>query len=314
MWNYFSQIFKSNERKYFPTNYEFTEEFKITLKEAYLFIENAIEVSFIKSKNSNAKAVLLTFNLQEQPFTLYIPAQSSDTAVYKYQDRPMICHKNHKYGNTKTRCRRKVVCRNCGKEHDTSDKTNQSPNEYKCVSCGQGHMAGSNNCEVKKIKADSRVGRRALQILTGEHESPRSHPQSYPTHFRYKMDPENKRTFNKWAIEKNFTQKIGSKPATIRTNNASQLLIDISNEKERKFLPITTTLCSSQFQERVDFEMFACDKIHQGQGLTYIHDYNIPDIEDHSRQLNKEYNLLDVKKLAWLKRKTLLLLHSYWIS
>ena len=61
-------------------------------------------------------------------------------------------------------------------------------------------MAGRNNCEGEKeqrvsknMQTDSRVGRlRALQILTGEDESPGSSPQSYPTHFRCKMDPEKK--------------------------------------------------------------------------------------------------------------------------
>ena len=43
------------------------------------------------------------------------------------------------------------------------------------------------------MQAESRVGRlRALQIMAGEDESPRSNPQSYPTHLRCKMDPENK--------------------------------------------------------------------------------------------------------------------------
>ena len=109
-------------------NCEFNEEFKRTLKEAYPFIENAIETSFIKSKKSNATAVLLTFNLQEQPYNLYIPGRPSNTAVYKYQARPMIGHKCHRYGHTKTRCRRKAVCRNFGEDDHTSDKTNKSPN------------------------------------------------------------------------------------------------------------------------------------------------------------------------------------------
>ena len=54
-------------------NCKFNEEFDRTLKEACPIIENAIEASFIKSKNSNASAVILTYNLQEQPYTLYIP-------------------------------------------------------------------------------------------------------------------------------------------------------------------------------------------------------------------------------------------------
>ena len=43
------------------------------------------------------------------------------------------------------------------------------------------------------MKAENRVGRRrALQILTGEDEFPRSNPHLYPTHFRCKTDPEKK--------------------------------------------------------------------------------------------------------------------------
>ena len=97
-------------------------------------------------------------------------------------------------------------------------------------------MVGNNNCEVerkkgqlKKMQADNRVVRqRALQILAGEDESPRLNPQSYPTHFTCKMDPGKKRLFNPWAIEKSLTQEIGSKPATIRSYNESEFIIEIS--------------------------------------------------------------------------------------
>ena len=110
------------------------------------------------------------------------------------------------------------------------------------------------------------------------------------------MNPERKRTFNPWAVEKSFTQEIGSTPATIRSNNESEFVIEISNEKESKILPTITSLCSPQFQERVEVEIFACDKMNQSQGLIYIHDCNIPDIEDYGSELKKEYNLIDVKK------------------
>ena len=91
-------------------------------------MKNALEARLIKSKNPNATAVLLTFNLQERPYTLYISGQPSDRSVYKHQDRPMICHKCQKYGHTKTRCRRKQVRRNSVEEDHTSDKTNQYQN------------------------------------------------------------------------------------------------------------------------------------------------------------------------------------------
>ena len=53
---------------------------------------------------------------------------------------------------------------------------------------------------------------------------------------------------------------------------------------------------SPQFQERVEVEIFACDHINQSKGLIYIHDYNIPDIDDYGCELKKEYNLSDVQK------------------
>ena len=96
-------------------------------------------------------------------------------------------------------------------------------------------MAGSDNCEVekkewvtKKMQADIRVGRRiALKILAEEDESPSSNPQSYPTHFKCKMDLEKKRKLNSYAIIKCSTQKIGSRLATIRSINESEFFFEI---------------------------------------------------------------------------------------
>ena len=109
------------------------------------------------------------------------------------------------------------------------------------------------------------------------------------------MDPEKKRTLNLWAIEKSFTQEIGSQPATIRSNNEFEIVIEISNEKLSKILPPITSLCSPQFQERIEVELFACDKINQSQCPIYINEYNIPDIKDYGRELKEKYNILDVK-------------------
>ena len=66
-----------------------------------------------------------------------------------------------------------------------------------------------------------------------------------------------------WAIEKSFSQETGSKPATIRSNKESKIVIEISNKKESEILPTITSLCSPQFQEMLKFEIFACDKINQ---------------------------------------------------
>ena len=253
----FHTFLNQTKRNIYLQNYELNEEFENSLKEAYPFIKNAIKANIIKLSKSNTTAIHLTFNLQEQPYTIYIPKQSSDTAAYNYQDPPMICDNCHKYEHTKTRCRRKGVWNNCGEDNLTNDKNNECPNESKCANCGERHMAGSNNCQIeikeriiKKMQADSRVGRRrALQFLAWEDESPRSNPQSHYTHFRCKMDPEKKRKFNPWAIEKSFTQEIGSKPATIRSNNESEFCIWISNKKENKILPTIKSYVLHNFKK-----------------------------------------------------------------
>jgi len=69
----FHKILNRTKGYIYKQNCELNKELKEKLKEAYLFIENAIEASFIMSRNSSTSAVLLTFNLQEPPYIIYIP-------------------------------------------------------------------------------------------------------------------------------------------------------------------------------------------------------------------------------------------------
>ena len=123
---------------------------KKTLKAEYSFIENITEASFIKSRNPNTAAVLVTFNLQEQPWKIYILGQPSETAVYKYQDWAMIYLICNKYGHTKAGCKWKGVFQICGEDDHMGDKTNKCSNESECTNCGEGHVEGSNECETEK--------------------------------------------------------------------------------------------------------------------------------------------------------------------
>ena len=102
--NTFYKYLTQTKGNIYLKNCEVDRELKKKLKEAYPFIENAIETSFIKSRESNNAAVLLTFNLH----TLYIPVQPSDTTVCKYQDQSMICRNFLKNRHTKIRCRRRL--------------------------------------------------------------------------------------------------------------------------------------------------------------------------------------------------------------
>ena len=83
-----------------------------------------------------------------------------------------VIHKCHKYGHTKTRCWGKLFCRKCREEDQTSDKTNQCPNESKCVNCREGHVAGSNNCEVEKKKGKLKNASRQQSGKTGSSSNP----------------------------------------------------------------------------------------------------------------------------------------------
>ena len=65
------------------------------------------------------------------------------------------------------------------------------------------------------------------------------------------MDPKNGRHFNPWPIAKSFTQEFWSKPANQKSNNYSDLVIEISNEKENKLLPALKSFCFPQYNEGV---------------------------------------------------------------
>ena len=67
------------------------------------------------------------------------------------------------------------------------------------------------------MQADIRVRRRQAK----------PNPISYPTYSRCKIDSENKRSVNPWAIEKSFTQEVGSKTVTLRSNNEFDFVIEI---------------------------------------------------------------------------------------
>ena len=92
----------------------------------------------------------------------------------------------------------------------------------------------------------------------------------------------------------------------------SEFLIETINQNESKVSSTIKSLCFPQNQEKIEFEIFACDKINQSKGLTYTYDYHFPDIGDYGSELKKAYNLLDVQGTTCIKKlKTLLQLYSH---
>jgi len=89
----------------------------------------------------------------------------------------MICHNCYKYGHTGTRCEQAKVCRKCG---GTDLSIDNCENNSMCPHCAGNHFAGIRECgaeqrerKIKEVQTNERVGRRrAIQILSGEEESP----------------------------------------------------------------------------------------------------------------------------------------------
>ena len=78
-------------------------EFENGLKSEYDIAE-VIKAYFIKAKNEHTTPLLITFNSESLPETLYIPGEKSDTIIYPFKNRPMICRKCYQYMHTVKYC------------------------------------------------------------------------------------------------------------------------------------------------------------------------------------------------------------------
>merc|ERR1719259_523039 len=217
----------------------------------------------------------------------------------------MICHKCYKYGHTKNRCSLPQVCKKCGETGHSID--NCKNNYYKCPNCDGDHIAGSREWEaekkerkIKEVQTKEKVGRRrAIQILSGEDETPTSKSTKFPTHFSCQMNPEQKKKFSPWMIEKCFTQVLWTKPRSIRSKSDSEFIIEINTEGQSR------NILSIEKLNNVDVRITECTNINQSKGLVYIYDYNVPDsdFKEYSTDLKKAFNLVHVQKAFWIKTK-----------
>jgi len=67
--------------------------------------------------------------------------------------------------------------------------------------------------KIKEVQAKEKVGRRrAFQILSGEDETPAHKSKKFPTHFSCQINPEHKKKFSPWMIQKCSTQELCDKP------------------------------------------------------------------------------------------------------
>merc|ERR1719259_1557505 len=146
--------------------------------------------------------------------------------------------------------------------------------------------------KIKEVQAKGRVGRRrTIQILSGEDETPANISTKFPTHFSCQMNPEKKKKFSPWLIERCFTQLLWGKPRSIRSKSESEFIIKVNNEDQSK------AILSIQKLYNVDVQVTECTNINQSKGLVYIYDYNVPDsgFEEYSTNLKNAFNLVHVQ-------------------
>ena len=77
-------------------------------------ITNVSLAPFIKPRDNQTTALIVTFNENSLPYSIYIPGEETDTKVYPYINKPMLCANFQNYGHTAARCRSTTaICRKC---------------------------------------------------------------------------------------------------------------------------------------------------------------------------------------------------------
>jgi len=135
------------------------------------------------------------------------------------------------------------------------------------------HNAESRECgaeqierKIKEVQTKEKAGRRwAIQLLSGEDETPANKSTKFRTHFSCKMNPEKKKKFSPWMIQKCFKQELGNKPRTIRSKSESEFVIEVNNEAESE------AISSIKKLNNIDVRITKCTNINQSKGLVYIH-------------------------------------------
>ena len=277
-------------------------QFQSWLKTKY-DVASVTHAPFIKPRNPSTVPLIVTLNGNQLPFSLYIPGEESDTKVYPFRNKPMLCKKCTKYGHTAARCRSQVTtCMRCAATGHSAE--NCDPNiAPKCSHCQGDHMAGSRDCSrfqreqlLLQIQEDRKVSlRRAVQIDQDINPTPSSN-HSYPDVIDLTLKPEDKKTFTPWLLEKCITTVCGP-VSSIRSANASTFCVEVSSPKQSIALLALTHLHNKPV-EAARSKRFICPK-----GLGYIYDYNLLQFDHFKSQLLARLPLSNIEVAPWIKSK-----------
>ena len=272
------------------------------LQENYPEIVKLEEATFIKSRKPHTTPLIAHFKSDNLPDAIYIPGERSDTKIYPLNNRPLLCTKCWVYGHSTKKCHSPgPYCKNCSSTLHLTEKCDALL--PKCKSCAGPHPNGFNvDCpaykrelEVLQIANQKKVTiRKARQMYSGALPSKPS--ITFPSHFNVKFQDESvKRKFHPFLLEKCLTQQLGTKPAKIRSKDATTIIVEIKTKSQSDALQLLETLnehpvevtCNSQFS--------------QSKGIIYIYNYNMSDFQEYRRGLMRLTGIEDVIKAEWIK-------------
>ena len=149
------------------------EQFERDLKQHYDIAE-VVKATFIRTRNDQTTAFLLTFNNVNPPDTIYIPGERDDTGVYPYRAIPIMCKKCQNYGHTAKWCNNAVRCRKCSEENHSEPQCNNL-GLVRCYHCNLQHKAGNwgrpkhiDETKITECQDKEKVSKlRATQIVSG---------------------------------------------------------------------------------------------------------------------------------------------------
>ena len=109
------------------------EDFRAGLQSNYNI--SAVQAApFIKTKSEQARAFILTFKQDHLPYSIYMPGERSDTKVYKFNSKPLMCNHCMKYDHPKKWCKQEeAVCERWAESGYNADRCQSE--ELTCYHC-----------------------------------------------------------------------------------------------------------------------------------------------------------------------------------
>ena len=283
------------------------DEFKEHLQEQYK-VTKVQKAEFIRAKKPGVTAYIVTFNMERTPYTIYIPGEVSDSVVYKFVSKPMMCNKCLQYGHTKKTCRKtRPTCKKCAEEgHEQGDCSN---NFLKCAQCSGEHRAGHKECPkqvteqkiLDLVETEKITFQRARQLL---YEAPSERPvitkPRFPTLFNCTLPTGIKRKLNPWIMEKAIQQHTGHKPVSCRgkSDDEDTFIVQISTEEESRLMSTFDKAGPHEVTTRVN-ETHATER-----GLVFIRGYDmIQDADGYIASLKQQYGIVKVEEATWIRTK-----------